>query len=472
MVIATIAARGLLDTNQREMNMTASIITTLCAIFSAAMLLTACGGGSSSDAGMASGNGNNQGSSSAPVLPVNQSSLPRDLNPNVDGADLASVVDGNNGFALQAFENLMPSGAGNLVFSPYGVTEAVAMPAAGAQGNTLSGINQAMSFSLPQSRLFPALDKLSLTLQSATSGSYSAGGGQAPSLTIANGVWAQLGFTLLPSYLDTLATNFGTGVTRADFVSAPGVATTAINNWAAQQTDNRIQNLIPAGTLNNGTRMVLANAILFKAGWQSPFAAGATQNASFTAYDGSAASVPFMNQVASFPYAKVAGAQAVDIPFLGNDVSMLVLAPDAGTIDSWQADLTPAVLNGIVAQLNTESTYTLSLPKFSFSSTPNIAGTLQKLGMTDAFNVQTANFSGIDGQADLYISTLLQQADVSVDENGATAAAATAVVISPTAVLPITPQPQFTLTIDHPFLFLIRERSTGTILFMGRVGKV
>lgn len=451
--------------------MTASIIasiTSLCTILGATMLLTACGGASG---GAGTNGGGTGGNSDAPVLPVSQSSLQRELHPNVSGADLASVANGNNQFALRAFENLMPSGAGNLVFAPYGVTEAVAMPAAGAQGNTLAGIDQAMSFSLPQPRLFPALDKLSLTLQNAASGSYGSSDGQ-PSLNIANGIWAQSGFALQPSYLDTLALNFGAGVTRADFVNAPDVATAAINNWAAQQTGNQIQNLLPAGVVRPSTRMVLANAILFKAGWLTPFPAGATQNANFTAYDGSVAQVPFMNLAGSMPYARVAGAQAVDIPFLGNDLSMLVLQPDAGTIDSWQAGLTPAVLNGIVAQLASTSSIKLSLPRFTFSSTPNIAGALQSLGMTDAFSETNADFSGIDGQPNLYISALLQQARISVDENGAMAAAATATVVSPTTVSQPPPPQQFTMTVDHPFLFFIRERGTGTILFMGRVGRI
>lgn len=453
--------------------MTASLITSLCALFGATMLLTACGGGSAADPGMtAGGSGDSSGSASAPVLPINQSALARDLNPDVSSADLAAVVGGNNQFALQAFEDLMPSGVGNLVFSPYGIIEAVAMPAAGAQGNTLAGIDQALSFALPQARLYPALDKLSLTLQGATSGSFDAGSGQAPSLNIANGVWAQAGFAILPSYLDTLATSFGTGIVRADFVNAPNVATAAINAWAAQKTDNRIQNLVPLGALNANTSMVLANAILFKGGWQVPFPAGATQNAPFNTYGGGSTSVPFMNLVASFPYAKVAGAQAVDLPFTGNDVSMLILVPDAGTIDSWQAGLTPTVLNGIVAQLSGSSTYQLSLPRFSFFSSPDIAGTLKSLGMTDAFSKSAADFSGIDGQPNLYISALMQQADVSVDENGAAAAAATVVVVSPTSVVQNPPQPQFSLNVNHPFLFFIRERSTGTILFMGRVGQI
>jgi serpin B len=404
-------------------------------------------------------------------LPQAKSTVARNLNPQVSAADLGAVANGNIDFALKAFNLLAPSGAGNTVFSPYSVTQAVALAAAGANGNTLNGIDQALSFSLPQARLNPALNELNLQLDAKTSGGYDIQSGQAPNLTIANAIWAQRGFSLQPAYLDTLAQNFGAGVNQVDFAASPVAARMDINAWAAQQTNGMVTNLIPMDAIADTTRLMLTNAVWFKGGWSSPFNAAATQNAPFHAIDGSATNAPFMNQIASLPYFAGNGVKAVDIPYVGNNLSMLIVMPDEGTMPAYQASLTAASYHDLLNSLKTDGRVALSLPKFSFASLPDLGTTLQALGMRDAFDAAKADFSGMDGGRDLSIKAIFQQAKISVDEQGTEAAAATAVMATIVSAEFNQPQP-VPIVVDHPFLFFLRDRQSGTILFMGKVTSI
>lgn len=415
-------------------------------------MISGCG---SSTAGVGSG-----GTGSVAV-----SKLHRDTSPQVSDADLAAVVAGNTTFALNAFPKLDTNADNNTFFSPYSITMAFALLAPGANGNSLAQIEQAMSYPLPQDRLNPAFNKLDLLLASEATGAALPHGLHAPILTQANAVWGQQGAAILPAYLDTLAVNYGAGLHLVDFINDTEGSRKAINNWVAQQTKNKIQNLIPQGGLTSDSRVVLTNAIWFKANWASPFSASNTQKWSFTNRDGSTSLLPFMNQKFFVPYAQADGCQAVDIPYAGNNMSMLVIMPDSGTFDGFMAGLTPSVLTDITNQLTTKDV-ALSMPKFTYTMMSDMPAILKSLGMTDPFDSVLADLSGIDGLRDLHIMHVYHQAFIGVSEKGTEAAAATGIDTGTGAV---PPPPNLTLTIDRPFIFLIRDRQTGLILFMGKV---
>jgi len=398
---------------------------------------------------------------------IAQSSLARNTSPQVSDADLAAVVAGNTEFALKVFPLLDSPPGNNTFFSPYSITQAFALLAPGARGTTLSGIEQALTFPLAQDRLNPAFNKLDLLLASKTMGTVLENGLQTPKLNNANAAWGQRGFSILPAYLDTLAVNYGAGLHLVDYINAAENSRQNINAWVEEQTNRRIQNLIPQGGVSPDTRLVLTNAIWFKANWASQFPQINTANGPFTNRDGSSSSVPFMRQTFTVPYAQVDGCQAVDIPYAGDNLSMLVIMPDPGSFDAFLSALTPTVLGDITNHL-TPQAVDLSMPKFTLTRASSLPPILESFGMTDAFDPTRADFSGIDGNRDLFVGGVFHQAFVSVDEEGTEAAAATAIIIGTTAF----PSPILTLAINHPFIFLIRDRQTGVILFMGKVASL
>lgn len=402
--------------------------------------------------------------STPPQDQVVKSALSRDTNPQVSDADLTAVVAGTTDFALKVFPLIDPDASSNLVFSPYSITQAFALAAPGARNTTLSGIEQALSF-LPQDRLNTALNKLDLLLAAEATGAITATGDQLPILKNANAIWGQKGLSLLPAYLDTLAVNYGAGMHVVDFVNATEDARNTINAWVEGQTNNRIQDLIPTGGVTPDTRAVLTNAVWLKANWASQFSEAATTNQSFLNQNGSSSAVPFMHQNFMTSYAQADGSQAVDISYAGDKFSMLVIMPDPGTFDEFLSSLTPTVLGDITNHLAAQEV-DLSLPKFSFTKDAALGSILRLLGMIDAFDPGVADFSGIDGSRDLFINEVYHKAFISVDEHGTEAAAATAIGMSGVTSFP---PPPLVLIIDHPFIFFIRERQTGLILFMGKV---
>ncbi len=340
------------------------------------------------------------------------------------------------------------------------------MIALGAKGNTLSGIQQALSFASPPARLAPALNAIDLQLETKTSGASTNGLGPSPSLSIVNDVWMQSGFGILPSFLDTIAVNFGGGTQLLDFIGAPENARTSINSYIGQQTNSRITDLMPQGSITSDTRLVLTNAVWFKANWQSPFPLQNSRSLPFTGCTGSTSTVPFLSQQSPFGYAQSGDYQAVDLPYVGGDISMLIVMPTPGTFDTFLSELTAAKLGEVVNKLSRQ-TVALSLPKFKFDTSAGLIPSLQALGMVDAFNPATADFSGIDGQRDLFISAAEHKAYINADENGTEAAAATGIGISITSA-PV-PSQIVPFVVDHSFLFMLRDRATGLVLFIGKV---
>jgi len=281
-------------------------------------------------------------------------------------------------------------------------------------------------------------------------------------LNIANSIWGQQDFEFLTEFLDTLALNYGAGLRLVDFVKATEEARQAINQWVEDQTEDKIKDLIPEGVLDSMTRLVLANAIYFNAGWMHPFEEGNTQDGSFYLLDGSRVTAPFMSQEEDFRYAESDGFQAVELPYVGGNTSMVIFLPEADRLDAFEAGLSSTRVNEILEDLEMQNVR-LRMPKFEIESSYGLKEILSAMGMKNAF--EAADFSGINGKTDLFISDILHKAYVSVDEEGTEAAAATAVIISLTSM----PEAPVEMTLDQPFIFMIRDNETGTILFIGRV---
>ncbi len=401
----------------------------------------------------------------SPVAPVAagmlQSSMERIGAPDVDESDLAELSQANAAFALELYQVLRKDHE-NLFYSPYSISVALALAYAGARGETAQQMADAMHYTLSQERLHAAFNALDQALASRGEGAMGKDG-EGFQLHVANAIWGQQDYSFLDAYLDVLALNYGAGLRLVDFVKAPEEARVTINDWVSEQTENKIEDLIPAGAIDALTRLVLTNAIYFNAAWAKPFDEKRTEDGTFRLLDGSKATVPMMKQVESLGYAMGKGYQAVELPYDGNELSMVILVPDEGQFGPFEDALDADRLEAIVQDLRYVQV-ALSMPKFKIESSLSLADALAAMGMPAAFS-NDADFSGMTGNHDLAISDVVHKAFVSVDESGTEAAAATAVIMKLTAM----PAEPLTVTIDRPFIFAIRDMQTGSLLFVGRV---
>jgi serpin B len=385
-----------------------------------------------------------------------RSEKPRMAVDSPTAGSVPALVAGNTEFALDLYGVLF-DGDGNLFVSPHSLSVALAMTYAGARGETERQMAEVLHFSLPQAQLHPAFNALDQAL---------AGGGQdepqASQLRSVNALWGQEGDTFLEPFLDTLAENYGAGMQLVDFRQAEE-ARGQINHWGSEQTGNRIDELLPPGALDSETALVLTNAAHFQAEWLKPFAEEATHEASFTLLDGGQVMVPTMEQVADLGYAELPGVQAVELPYAGGQLSMVILLPDEGNFDSFAQALDADQLEPILGALAPTS-LRLALPKFRYDAGFELRDALTDLGMVDAFG-DPADFSGIDGTHELFIEQVYHQAFVDVDEAGTEAAAASAVAMARKGAL----QAEQDVRVERPFLFLIRDTNTNAILFLGHV---
>jgi len=387
-----------------------------------------------------------------------KSDLPRIESPDTDPADQALLIEGNSAFAFDLYRRLRGE-EGNLFYSPHSISVALAMTYAGASGETTRQMADTLRFLLEQEDLHPAFNWLDMEL--AASGE----GDEGFTLNVVNSIWGQKDYVFLESFLDVLAENYGAGLRILDFIAETEASRLAINKWVSDETEGRIRDLIPRGAIDEMTRLVLTNAIYFDADWQHPFKRRDTSNGPFYLLDGGQRSVPMMKQAESFGYADGPGYQAVELPYDGGELSMVILLPESGWFREFEEGLDAQRVAGIIDSLST-TRVALTMPKFEFESDFGLKATLQDMGMIDAFVWNTADFSGMTGERELFISDVVHKAFVSVDEEGTEAAAATGVIMAPTA-MPLDPDVQ--VTIDRPFIFLIRDIDTGSILFLGRV---
>jgi serpin B len=402
------------------------------------------------------------GCSSTPVSAAEvKSDKPRVSSPAVPAADLANLVKGNNNFAFNLFQ-VLKNTDGNLFYSPYSISEALAMTYGGARGSTEQQMKQTLQFSLQQSQLHPTFNYLDQQLSSRGQGAIGKDG-QGFRLKVVNAIWGQQNFTFLSDYLDLLAQNYGAGLRILDFIKSPEPSRVTINQWVSDQTEGRIKDLLPSGSINTLTRLVLTNAIYFNAAWETQFQTKSTVNGAFHLASNSDINVPMMKQQGHFNYAETTDYQALEMPYDGHQLSMVILLPATGKFDSVQNGLSGDSIASAIQSLKAE-TVNLSMPKFKIESQFGLKQTLSQMGMPVAFTDQ-ADLSGMDGKKDLMISDVVHKAFVTVDETGTEAAAATGVIVGTTAM----PANIFNFTMDRPFFFLIRDIQTGTVLFVGRV---
>jgi len=378
--------------------------------------------------------------------------------------DVEELAAGNSAFAFDLYQMLRQEGQGNLFYSPYSISAALAMTYAGARGETEQEMAGTLHFTLPQEQLHPAFNTLDIKLSSRGEGA----GEDAFQLNIANAIWGQEGYEFLPAFLETLAENYGAGMRTLDFVQETEQARQAINDWVAEQTAGKIEDLIPPGLLSPLVRLVLTNAIYFNGKWVLPFEANDTQDEAFHLLDGSTVEVPMMSQTEAFRYAEGDGIQAVELPYRDSSLSMVLVLPEEGRFEEVEATLSADLVSSLVADLASERVQ-LSVPKFKFESEFNLSDVMMEMGMPSAFGAGDsggADFSGMTGDRALAISAVVHKAFVAVDEEGTEAAAATAVVMLESAMVM---EDAVVMRLDRPFLFLIRDGETGTVLFVGRV---
>ena len=390
-----------------------------------------------------------------------ESDKERIKSPDVSPADVATLVDGNTAFSFDLFQELK-SEDGNMFCSPYSISLALAMTYAGARGETEQQMADTLHYDLSQHNLHPAFNYLDMELAKRGKGARGKDD-EGFRLNIVNAIWGQKDFTFLPEFLDTLAENYGAGLRLLDFINETEKSRITINDWVSDETEGRIQDLIPQGQLDAATRLVLTNAIYFNAAWQYRFEKSMTSDSVFHLLNGQDINVPMMRQTESFGYTTGDGYQAVELQYDGGELSMVILLPDPGEYDSFEDQLNVENTNEIINRLQ-YTQVALAMPKFEFESEFKMKDTLSRMGMPVAFS-PSADFSGMTGGKELYIDQVIHKAFVSVDEAGTEAAAATAVDMKLTSM----PAEPVNVTIDHPFIFLIRDIETGTILFVGRV---
>jgi serpin B len=369
----------------------------------------------------------------------------------------AAVVEGNTAFALDLYWELKDT-KGNLFFSPYSISTALAMTYAGARENTAKQMADVLHFPPGQKEVHPAFGQLETLLNEVqTKGDIQ--------LNVANSLWPQEGFPLLEEYLALVKKYYGVVITPLDYQRAAEKAREIINHWVEEKTKDKIKNLIQPGVLDALTRLVLVNAIYFKGNWASQFEEKRTKEDTFYLLSGKTVQTPLMAQEKEFAYGDEEFMQVIELPYVGESLSMIVLLPKENDgLPQLEKQLTAANLRMWTSGLRKQKVKVF-LPRFKMTSQFSLAKTLAAMGMHDAFNPDKANFSGMDGRPNwLYIGAVLHKAFVDVNEEGTEAAAATAVVMRIKMALN---QPTFRA--DHPFIFLIRENTTGSILFLGRV---
>jgi len=369
---------------------------------------------------------------------------------------IQQVVNANNEFAFDFYSEINKEEEGNIFYSPYSISAALAMTYEGAKGQTAEEMKSVFHF--PENNILrPNFAAIYNEINKK---------GKEYKLSTGNALWAQQDYQFLPDYLSTVEKYYGGKATNLDFVGESEKSRQTINSFIEQQTNDKIKDLIPPGVLNAYTRLVLTNAIYFKGTWVKQFDKSDTRDQDFTTISGQKVKTPMMQLTgddAEFNYGETDDIQILEMPYDGEDLSMLVILPKENNLEAVEASLTNDKLSEWKNMLS-EQRVDIYVPKFKFESKYFMVETLSNMGMPTAFT-EAADFSGMDGTQDLLIQNVIHQAFVEVNEEGTEAAAATAVVVGIKSVGPRIP----IFRADHPFIFMIQEKGTGNILFMGRV---
>jgi len=375
-----------------------------------------------------------------------------------DGNDIKATVGGNTDFAFALYGKLREGAPkGNLFFSPYSISTALAMTYAGARGDTEKQMATALHFTLPGKRLhstFGALQKQ--LIQTEKSRGYQ--------LLLANALWLQKGEPFLKEFLDLTKYYYGAGISQLDFVNETEKSRQKINSWVEEKTKEKIKELIPPGGVDEQTVLVITNAIYFKGEWKTKFEKKDTERADFSISANDKVKVRLMHLKEDFKYCEDEKLQAIELPYKGNKLSMLVILPkETEGIKEMEDTLTAESLGVLLSKMKTMK-IDVYFPRFKMTwGTFVLNEALIALGMPDAFDWEKADFSGINGKGHIWISNVFHQAFIEVNEEGTEAAAGTAVVIVKSIELLVV------FRADHPFIFIIKDNRSGSILFMGRV---
>ena len=371
-----------------------------------------------------------------------------------------TLVEGNTTFACDLYAQLH-NRPGNLFFSPYSISTALAMTYAGARANTETQMARVLHFGQNQARLHAAFGALQRQFSQANQQN-------GIELSLANSLWAQQGHAFLPAFLNVGQGEYQADLNQADFRTGAEAARREINGWVARKTKDRIQDILPSGSLNAVTRLVLANAIYFKGTWAEPFPKAGTSQQPFHLTATHQTDAPLMHHFDTVRYMENDLFQAVELPYAGGELSLVALLPrKIDGCGALEGQLSAALLSRCLGQMKSQKVE-LFLPRFKMESNFELGATLARMGMPDAFGLE-ANFSGMDGTRNLFISKVFHKAWVDVNEEGTEAAAATAVTMAFKGMPANRPPPPPVFRADHPFIFCIQDTRSASLLFLGRL---
>ncbi|MGQ9800891.1 MAG: serpin family protein [Candidatus Saccharicenans sp.] len=366
------------------------------------------------------------------------------------------VVEAMNRFAFDLYSFLKKKDPGNIFYSPFSLSMAMAMTYEGAREKTAAEIKQVFHYPDDYQVLRQGFSELIARVNRAD---------KKYELRTANALWAQIDYPFLPEYSQTVEKFYGGKVINVDFIRETEKSRLAINRWVEEQTNNRIKDLIPPKVIDTMTRLVLTNAIYFKGLWEIQFQKGDTEEENFYLTPEKKVRVPMMSlRDVKFKYLENEKLQLVELPYVGGEISMLVLLPRTD-LSGVEELLAASKLDELKAGMSEEK-IDLYLPRFKFETKYLMGGEdglLGKMGMPTAFSL-AADLSAMNGRQDLRVTQVIHQAFVEVNEEGTEAAAATAVIVG---IKMVQQKPVFRA--NHPFIFLIQEKRTGAILFFGRV---
>jgi serpin B len=380
--------------------------------------------------------------------------------------EVKSAVEGNTAFALDLYQKLKEQ-PGNLFFSPYSVSASLAMTYAGARGQTESEMARTLHFNLVKTNLPVAFAALGARMNQIQRWNRI-------TLTTANSLWCQQDYRFTDAFLNLVHKYYGAEARQVDFIHSAQSASAEINKWVERNTQEKIKDVVEPGQFTDLTRLVLCDAVYFKGKWQYQFKVSDTKPAPFHVTTNETVTVPIMHQLSEFKMAH-SDDYAVDLlelPYSGNDLSMIILLPQVEYplpdvkqpgLPDLEQKLTAENLHTWLAKLDQANPHKTSvwLPRFTTTQSFDLVKELNYLGMTLAFN-EAADFSGMDGTTNLFVSDVIHKAFVEVNEAGTEAAAVTSVHV-------MTKSSSGRFIVDHPFIFLIRENGSGSILFLGRI---
>ena len=391
------------------------------------------------------------------------SDKPRLVHPKTITDEMKILAEGNNRFTFDLYPFLQPKD-NNFFYSPYSISSILAMAMAGARGDTAIQMADVLHITLAIEQIPPTFNNIEMELLSYAK---DPGGSNKEGfiLNVANSIWGQENRPFQNEYLDILSEDYGAGVYLVDFINQPDESRQAINEWVSQQTQEKIQDLFSPESITPMTRLVLANAIYFKAGWLYPFNPELTKSDYFFLLVGGQTSVSMMHNTETYAYKRTARYEVIELPYQGGGESMIIIMPIVEEFPNIEKELNASTLKEITGDLKPQK-IDLTMPQFSLRSSFALRDVLIEMGMLNAFAPLGANFSGIDGTRDLYIDKLEHKTLINVDENGTEAAAASGAAVGITAA---DENPSIPLVINHPFIFVIQDHETGLILFIGRV---